>query len=74
MTLILGILGASALFVLMGYAATRPESRLGEAEGCGGDSCALDSCSIHGGCGGCGEEMTVPGWWPGENVTYGDRR
>jgi hypothetical protein len=74
MTALLGILGAAALFALMGYAATRVGSRLGDAGGCQGDSCDLDSCSLHGSCEGSREEKSPAGWWPEEGVTYGDRR
>ena len=64
MTFLLGLMGVAALFALMGYATTRPGSRLGEAEGCGGDSCMVDSCTIHGDCGRCGGDEKASGWWP----------
>ena len=74
MTALLGILGASALFVLLGYSASRVGSRLEASEGCHGDSCDLPSCSLHGGCDGCGEEKSASGWWPDASETDGDRR
>ncbi|MFO8173180.1 MAG: hypothetical protein ACQET1_10220 [Gemmatimonadota bacterium] len=81
MTAFLGILGAGALFALLGYSATRAGSRLGGAHGCHGDSCDLDSCSpdldscsLHEGCDGCGEEKSPAGWWPDGHERYGDRR
>ena len=74
MIFILGIVGVAALFVLMGYSATRVGSRLGEESGCQGRSCTLESCSLHGSCAGSGEEKNPSGWWPDEKVTYGDRR
>ena len=74
MIFILGILGAAALFALMGYAATRAESRLGQAEGCGGESCTVDSCSIHGDCPEHGNDKKASGWWPDDKATYGDRK
>ena len=74
MTTLIGILGAAALFALMGYAATWVESRLGDVGGCHGEACDLDSCSLHGGCEARGEEKSPAGWWPDEGVTYGDRR
>jgi hypothetical protein len=74
MTALLGVLGTTALFALMGYAATRVGSRLGDAGRCHGGSCDLDSCSLHGSCEAGGEEKSPTGWWPEEGVTYGDRR
>ena len=74
MTALLGIVGAAALFALLGYAATRAGSRLEGAEGCHGDSCSLDPCSHHGHCDVGGEEKNLSGWWPDEGVTYGDRQ
>jgi hypothetical protein len=60
MTTLFGILGAAALFVLFGYAATRHGARLG-----GGGSCHGDSCTVEGGCEGCGVEAEdSTGWWP----------
>lgn len=74
MTTLIGILGAGALFALLGFFATRSGSRLEGAPGCQGDSCSLDANTLHGGCEGCGEEKSASGWWPGDGVTYGDRR
>ena len=74
MIFILGIVGVAALFVLMGFSASRVGSRLGQADGCQADSCTLESCSLHGSCAGCSEEKSKSGWWPDEKVTYGDRR
>ena len=74
MIYILGVLGVAALFVLMGYSATRVGTRLGQSDGCQGSACTLESCSIHGSCAGCDEEKSASGWWPDDKVTYGDRR
>ena len=61
MTTLLGILGAAALFVLLGYSATRVGSRLEVGGGCHGDSRDLHPCSLEGSCEGCGEEKSVAG-------------
>lgn len=60
MTTLLGILGAAALFALFGYAASRRGTRLE-----GGGSCQEDSCTLEGGCEGCGVKSAgSAGWWP----------
>lgn len=74
MIFILGIVGVAALFVLMGYSATRVGSRLGEGETCQADSCTLESCSLHGSCAGSVHNKSASGWWPDEKAKYGDRR
>lgn len=74
MIFILGILGVAALFILMGYSATRGGSRLEDSHGCEGDSCTAEPCSTEGRCEGCGGEKSASGWWPGDKVLHGDRR
>jgi len=74
MTAFIGILGAAALFALLGFAATRRGSRLEGTGGCHGDPSSLDSCTLRESCEGCGEEKNASGWWPGDSVTHGDRR
>lgn len=74
MTALAGILGAGALFALLGFSATRTGSRLEDDAGCQGDSCDLNPCSLHGGCGGCSEDKSSVGWWPKGHEHYGDRR
>jgi hypothetical protein len=73
MTAVLGILGAAALFGVMGFAASRVGSRLGSSGSCHGDSCDVPSCTLHDECEGCGEEESAAAWWPADGVRYGDR-
>jgi hypothetical protein len=70
MTLIVGILGAAALFVLFGFSATRDGTRLETGESCQGP----ESCSLRDECDGCGPSSKGDGWWPKDGSTYGDRR
>jgi hypothetical protein len=68
-----GILGAAVLFAILGFSATRSGSRLEGSHGCHGDTCDLDSCTLHEGCDGCGEDKSAAGWWPAGHERYGDR-
>ena len=68
MTALLGILGAGALFALLGFAATRSGSRLEASEGCHDDSCDLHSCTLDESCQGCGGEKSATGWWPDKSA------
>lgn len=74
MTALVGILGAGALFALLGFSATRMGSRLEEGEGCHSHSGDLHSCTLEESCEGCGGGKNSSGWWSGESKTYGDRR
>jgi len=74
MMLVVGIVGAAALFALFAFTATRSGTRL---EGGGrrqGDVGPLDSCSLQEDCEGCGHEKSESGWWPDDRVKDGDRR
>jgi hypothetical protein len=74
MSALWGVVGAGALFALLGFAATRVGSRLEGVAGCHADPNSLESCTLHEGCDGCGEEKSASGWWPDGKVTHGDRR
>lgn len=74
MTLIVGILGAAALFVLFAYTASRDGTRLEAGESCAGDADLPLSCSLQDECDGCDETQNSDGWWPRNGVTDGDRR
>jgi len=74
MTLIVGVLGAAALFALFAFAATRSGTRLEAGENCQGEVDTLGSCSLQEDCDGCGPTRKGDGWWPKDGVTDGDRR
>jgi len=74
MTLILGILGAAALFALFAFTATRAGTRLEAGENCEGNPDSPDACSLQDECEGCGPTRKGDGWWPRDGVTDGDRR
>jgi hypothetical protein len=74
MTLIVGILGAAALFVLFAFSATRPGTRLETGESCQSEFGSPESCSLRDECDGCGPAAKGDGWWPNDGSTYGDRR
>ncbi|MGD2123714.1 MAG: hypothetical protein PVJ76_18335 [Gemmatimonadota bacterium] len=74
MTLIVGILGAAALFVLFAFSATRDGTRLEAGESCHGGVGSPESCSLRDDCEGCGAADKNDGWWPNDGSTYGDRR
>ncbi len=74
MTLIVGILGAAALFVLFAFSATRPGTRLEAGESCSGGGDSLGSCSLADECDLCEPAQKRDGWWPNDGSTYGDRR
>jgi hypothetical protein len=74
MTLLVGIIGASALFALFAFTATRDGTRLEADESCQGDVDPLGSCSLQDECEGCGPARKGDGWWPKDSVKDGDRR
>jgi hypothetical protein len=74
MTLIVGILGAAALFVLFAFSATRDGTRLEAGESCTGEAESPEACSLRDECDGCGPVDKRGGWWPNDGSTYGDRR
>jgi hypothetical protein len=74
MTLIIGIVGAAALFALFAFAATRKGTRLEAGESCQGNVDSLESCSLQAECDGCGPAQKGDGWWPKDGVKDGDRR
>jgi len=74
MILLTGILGAAVLFALFAFSATRSGTRLEESEGGHGGTCSSDSCSLQETCEGCEHAHDGAGWWPDDEVTYGDRR
>lgn len=67
MNVVAGILVAAALFALMGWAATRPGSRLERAGGCEGWECRVGDGSQEG-CDLC-EGSKRDGWWLRRNAT-----
>lgn len=74
MMMLIGILGAAALFALLAFAATRSGTRLEGGGSCHGDVGSLDSCTLEEECDGCGPGKSGSGWWPDDGVTDGDRR
>ncbi len=74
MTLLIGVVGATALFSIFAFTATRKGARLEGPGSCQGEVCSLDPSSLGGECQGCGQAETGSGWWPRDGVTDGDRR
>ena len=74
MTLIVGMVGAAALFALFAFTATRAGTRLEAGESCQGSVDSLGSCSLQEECDGCGPSHKGDGWWPKDGVKDGDRR
>lgn len=74
MTLIVGILGAAALFALFAFTATRAGTRLEKGESCQVNVDSPGSCSLQDDCDGCGPAQKGDGWWPKDGVKDGDRR
>ena len=74
MTLIIGMVGAAALFTLLAFTATRTGTRLEAGESCQGSVDSPGSCSLQEECDGCGPSHKGDGWWPKDGVKDGDRR
>ncbi len=74
MTLIVGIVGAAALFALFAFTASRADTRLEAGESCQGSVDSLGSCSLQEECDGCGPIRKGDGWWPKDGLKDGDQR
>ena len=75
MMLIVGILGAAALFVLFAYTATRDGTRLEAGESCQGSPDVSGSCALVDECDGCDHHSAKgDGWWPKDGSKDGDQR
>jgi hypothetical protein len=74
MTLIVGVLGAAALFALFAFSASRDGTRLETGESCQGRVDAPGSCSLQDECDGCGDAGKGDGWWADDGMKDGDSR
>ena len=74
MTLLIGIVAASALFSLFAFMATRSGTRLEGGGSCQGSIDSPEACLAIGECELCGHFESGSGWWARDGVKDGDQR